>query len=252
MTELSFDGFADPSVDHADFAYPADSAGLRLTLSVFADRPGLRAELRDDAVEAGFRINHVAGLDGLVNGEPRALGDVVVVDCPQVDGAIMAGLSRLDQRAARVGARLVVSTSVDALDDVFGCLDQSQPQLLVAPSRAERVIALGQIVSRQSGRVSELSEADRLVLLRLSEQVSAIGARLERLNGGDLADRMPATARLNEASALFRFAPRRPLSGRRPCRRRGWCAASSASGRPAPSSSRATFSVIPPGTCCSI
>ncbi|HWU04609.1 MAG TPA: MarR family transcriptional regulator, partial [Novosphingobium sp.] len=165
----------------ADFSYGAgngsadpvyDMARLRLSVSVFADRARLRDEMSEDAQGAGFRVAEAGGLDRLLAEEGRALGDVVLLDCPQIDGETMAGLARLDMRAARGGAQLVVSTSVDALDEVFGCLDQSAPQILVAPSRAERLIALGQVMTRMpQRRVRELSEEDRLVLLRLTEQV---------------------------------------------------------------------------------
>jgi hypothetical protein len=64
----------------------------------------------------------------------KPLGDVVLIDCPVVDGATMAALARLDMRAAHVGAQLIVSTSVEALDDVFAALDQSDPQILVGPA----------------------------------------------------------------------------------------------------------------------
>lgn len=43
----------------ANFAYSTaanDAAGLPLSLSVFADRPHVLGQLRDDAVAAGFRI----------------------------------------------------------------------------------------------------------------------------------------------------------------------------------------------------
>ena len=67
---------------------------------------------------------------------------------------------------------------------MFGCLDQSQPQILVDPSRAERVVALGRVLARAPHlRVRELSEEDRLTLLRLTEQVAEIAQRLERLGG---------------------------------------------------------------------
>ena len=72
---------------------------------------------------------------------------------------------------------------VAALDDVFACLDQSNPQILVDPSRAERAIALGRALVLTPGRgLRELSEEDRLTLLRLTEQVGQIAERLERLN----------------------------------------------------------------------
>lgn len=155
---------------------------LPVALSIFADRAHLRAQMRDDAEAAGFRIAETAGVAGLLEGEARPLGEVVLLDCPVIGGAALAALVRLDERAAHAGAQLVVSTSVAALDDVFACLDRSNPQILVDPTRAERVVALGRVLGRISGaRVRELGEGDRLMLLRLTEQVAQIAQRLEQL-----------------------------------------------------------------------
>ncbi|MEY4473755.1 MAG: hypothetical protein RL671_2059 [Pseudomonadota bacterium] len=167
------------------FSYGApaeDTAGLPLALSIFADRGHLREELREDAEAAGFRIAEAGDVATLLEGDARPLGDVVLLDCPVVEGTQLAALARIDLRAATCGAHLIVSTTVAALDDVFACLDQSNPQILVEPSRAERVIALGRVLARVPNlRLRELSEADRLVLLRLTEQVGQIAERLERL-----------------------------------------------------------------------
>lgn len=171
----------------ANFTYASaanDPASLPLTLSVFADRAHVGASVRDDAEAAGFRLIDGGALADLLDDEVRALGDVILVDCPQPDGAALAALARIDLRAAHTGAQLIVSTSVAGLDDVFGCLDQSNPQILVDPSRAERVVALGRVLGLVSPlRLRELSEDDRLVLLRLTEQVGQIAQRLERIEG---------------------------------------------------------------------
>ena len=188
-----------------DFSYaPAnDAAGMPLAVSIFADRAHIRDQIREDAELAGFRMAECAGIEALLQGEARALGDVVLIDCPALDVAGMAALSRLDMRAAHAGTRLVVSTSVAALDDVFACLDQSSPQILVDPSRAERVIALGRVLAELPNlRLRELSEEDRLSLLRLTEQVGRIAERLERLGNGD-AGVGPALPVLE--SGVFRF-----------------------------------------------
>jgi DNA-binding transcriptional ArsR family regulator len=168
----------------ADFAYqPAnDAAGLPLCVSIFADRAHLREDIREDAQAAGFRIGQCGPIAELLDGAAKPLGEVVLFDCPQAAPSVLAALSRLDMRAARSGAQLVVSTSVEALDDVFACLDQSHPQILVDPGRAERVIALGRVLARVPNlRLRDLSEEDRLVLLRLTEQVGQIAERLERM-----------------------------------------------------------------------
>ena len=167
----------------ADFAYaPAnDVAGRPLSASIFADRARMRDEFRRDVEAAGLAVHDCAPLAALVEGEARALGEVVLLDCPQVDAAALAALARLDLRAARSGSRLVVATTVAALEDVFACCDRSAPQILVDPTSAERVVALGSALARRAGRLRELSHDDRLALLRLTEQVGEIAERLERL-----------------------------------------------------------------------
>ena len=180
-----------------------DRGSLALAVSIFADRSYLRAEMEEDASAAGLRIAQAGDLgnllaaDGVQAHADAMLGDLVLVDCPVIDGAELAALARLDMRAAKSGAQLVVSTSIGSLDDVFGCLDQSEAQILVTPSRAERVIALGRTLARAGNRVRELSEEDRLALLRLTEQVGQIAQRLEALSPGS----GPASAQ----PSAFRF-----------------------------------------------
>lgn len=186
-----------PSANFAtNFAYasPAnDAAGLALRLSIFADRARLRAEIGDDAQGAGFVLAESGELDCLIADEARPLGDVVMVDCPRVDGARLAALARLDMRAAHSGVQLVVSTTIAALDAVFGCLDQSGAQILVDPRRGERLVALGRALAAAPVQgVRELSEEDRLALIRLTEQVTQIAQRLDRFDGPDAAWPGPA------------------------------------------------------------
>ncbi len=201
----------------ADFAYdtPAHGARLPVAVTVLADRPHLRAQVIDDARAAGLRVTASGELAGVLEGEARPLGDVVLVDCPQATGAGLAALARLDQRAARTGAQVVVSTTLDALDDVFACMDQSAPQILVDPGRGERAIALGRALAALPDLgVRELSPGDRLTLLRLSEQVSRIAERLERIEGAPGRDPAPAV----ESPALSFSQPdgREELLVRRP------------------------------------
>ena len=163
--------------------FPKYHAGhLPLAVAVYADRPQLRDEMADDAIAAGFRLTRSGDLAELHGDEARPLGEVVLIDAPVVDGSTLAALARIDMRAARADAQLVVSTTLAALDDVFGCLDQSGAQVLVEPTRAERVIALGRVLaSMPRGRVRELTEDDRLTLLRLTEQVGLLAERFDRL-----------------------------------------------------------------------
>ena len=55
-------------------------------------------------------------------------------------------------------ASLIVSTTLDGLEAVFACMDQSDPRILVDPNRAERVLALGEVMAKL--RIGE--RADRL------------------------------------------------------------------------------------------
>ena len=186
-----------------DFSYKSPAgAGARLALglSIFADRGHVRDLLREDAEAAGFQIVGAAGLADLFEADEHPLGEVVLVDCPLVDPAQLAGLARLDLWVAEHGAQLIISTTVEALDDVFACLDQCGPQILVDPSRAERVIALGRTLAKLPDlRLRELSEEDRLVLLRLTEQIGQIAQRLERLEA-------PEQDLAEERLGAFRFA----------------------------------------------
>lgn len=215
MSKVQFAAFADLAQDFSYGAPANDAAGLRLAVSIFADRGHVREQIREDAEASGFRLAEVGGLSSLLGGHGRQLGEVVLLDCPVVDGAALAALSRLDLRAAQAGVELVVSTSVEALDDVFACLDQSHPQILIQPSRAERIIALGQALARvPSRRVRELSEEDRLVLLRLTEQVTQIADRLDRMGGpaGGAATPIAPTAPAADPAA-FRFDAPRSANG---------------------------------------
>lgn len=187
---------------------PSGSSLSALAVSIYADKGYLRAEMAEDASAAGLRVTQTADLANLLQPEDnRALGDLVLVDCPVIDGAELAALSRLDLRASKCGAHLVVSTSMNSLDDVFGCLDQSDAQILVTPSRADRVIALGRVLTRSGNRVRELSEEDRLSLLRLTEQVSQIAHKLEQISSHATPAEAPAAFRFEQNPAAYPAKP---------------------------------------------
>ncbi|WP_369818313.1 winged helix DNA-binding protein [Novosphingobium aerophilum] len=157
----------------------------------------MRSTMQEDAAGAGLHVAFAGSLGDLPAAEGRSLGDVVMLDCPVIDAATLAALARLDLRAAGGDTRLIVSTSVEMLDEVFACMDMSMPVLLVDPNRAERVIALGQVMAGfPAARLRELSEDDRLMLLRLSEQVGQIAGHMDRL-----APAGPARAGRSGASA---------------------------------------------------
>ena len=152
------------------------------SLSLFAQSDAARAIMAEDAASAGLQVRTARSLTSLHENGGGVLGDIVLVECGQVDAALMAALIRLDERAQRSGAQLVVSTTQDALEDVFGCLDRSNPHILVAPSRAERLVALGAALVEVAGsRVRELDEHDRQALLHLTQEVTRLAKKLEGL-----------------------------------------------------------------------
>lgn len=172
-----------------DFSYGCadDGAGLPARVAIFAEDEGLRSRIGADLDGAGFRFVDGGSVRGLIDGPIALLGDVVMVDCcvtgPRgLDAMMLAGLARLDMRVARSGAKLIVATDLAGLDDVFAVLDQSHPQILVSPSRAERVIAVGRVMGEAgAARLREMGEEDRVALLRLSQQVEAIARSLDRM-----------------------------------------------------------------------
>ncbi|NNC52162.1 MAG: MarR family transcriptional regulator [Erythrobacter sp.] len=171
----------------ADFAYEPvhDGAGIQLAVTILADRDAVRVQMREDAEAAGYRVLECCDLDEYASGATGSLGDLVLVDCVEPVAGAMALLSRLDMRAGKSGAQLIVSTTMDALDAVFGCFSMSGAQILVDPLHAERVIAIGRSLAHVPNlRLRELAEEDRLMLLRLTEQVAGMAERLEKLSPG--------------------------------------------------------------------
>ena len=199
---------------HEDMAREGGDIGrLPLAVSIFADRAHVRDQIREDALGAGLRVGQCGELAILLENDAIPLGEVVLIDCPRLGGARLAALSRLDMRAARSGAQLVVATSVEALDDVFACLDQSGAQILVDPGRAEWIVALGRVLGRTAQvRLRELSEEDRLQLLRITEQVEEIAKRLDRMGLGKLAGLHDGPS-VSEGGTLQVEAPSRDFNG---------------------------------------
>jgi ActR/RegA family two-component response regulator len=189
-------------VTQADFTYgTVEAKAPARSLSIFADRPSLREQLREDAEKAGFDVRRAVPLAQLLDGRPGSLGEAAMIDCPLDDAPSLAALARADREAALTGAQLVISTMFGALDQVYACVERSDPQILVDPSHADRVIALGRVLaSGGAGRVREMSSQDQLMLLRLTEQVGQIAARLEAFGAG------PSASAGNGAGAGGRLA----------------------------------------------
>ncbi|RKF21810.1 MarR family transcriptional regulator [Altericroceibacterium spongiae] len=175
----------------ADFDYrPAGEPGApTLSVSVHADRPYIRDAMREDIEAAGFFLKEAGSAASLLHEPDRPLSDVILLDCPRIDARDMAALARLDQRIARSGTRLIVSTGMETLDAVFGSFGETDTQILVDPTRSDRVIALGQLLAKMPGmRVRELAEEERMAILRMTEQINQIARKLEGLGCEDFSD----------------------------------------------------------------
>lgn len=159
---------------------PADAAGVTLAVSIYADRADMQDSLSRAAGSAGLRVGVAGPVTQLLDGDIAPLGDLVVLECPAIEARTMAALARLDMRIERAGAQLVVLTTMESLDSVFACLDRSDAKILVDPTPGEITVALGrELPLLSASRVRELSDDDRLALLRLSEQVDAIAQKLD-------------------------------------------------------------------------
>jgi hypothetical protein len=185
-----------------DFSYPStgDLAAPAVTLSIFANSPEVRRELRADAEIAGFSPHHDGALVDAIHDPGQELTDCVLLHCEDMSPVDCAGMLALDARLAEAGSRVLVWTPLEALEDVYACIGQCRPQILVAPGRAERVVALGRMMVEKSvDRVRELEEADREALARLTEQVAQIAAQIDRLASGE-----PRAFRLESPAGDYR------------------------------------------------
>jgi DNA-binding MarR family transcriptional regulator len=173
-------------MSQAHFVHSEQESDHAFAAGVYSPRAGTTGEMRDAAEAAGYLLIDYDLLAELDDSPPPLPADVILIDCPVREGATLAALAQLDMRAAREGTRLVVSTTLSALDTVFGCLDQSGADLLVEPTKGDRVIALARAMAKGPPMgVRELSEEDRVALIRLTEQVGQIAAQLDRLAAGE-------------------------------------------------------------------
>ena len=154
---------------------------LAPAVSLFCDAAALPI-LDADVRGAGLAVRAVRLLSSLLDGAAGPLGEVVIADCRQLGAAELAAMVRLDERAARAGAEVLALTSTNTLDDVFGCLATAKVQFLLEPTQAERAVALGIALGRIPGaRVREMDDEDRLASLRLTQEVSRLATKVDRL-----------------------------------------------------------------------
>lgn len=174
------------------------AASRKATIAIISDRGSVRLEVIEDCYAAGisnFRSFDMKELRGRINDGGKfesLIDDIILIDIPHPTESDIDLLICVEKDAERTGVQLLVSTTVDALDDVFGSLTGGFAQILVSPSRADQMIALGEALARCRSAVRELSGDDHIALLRLSEQVSQIAQRLERISGSGSPGDVPA------------------------------------------------------------
>ncbi len=173
-------------MEYLDLSYTEDArTGPKLRVDFFHSHGNDPDQLTADLTKAGYKIGETGELDVLLGGMLETDGDILLIDCGTIDARQLAGLAALDMKFSRSLSQIIVMTSMDNLDAVFACFDQSDAQFLIEASRTDILLALSRAASAgRGGRVREMSEDDRMRLLRLSEQVDAIAKRLDG-NGGD-------------------------------------------------------------------
>ncbi|MDJ0976922.1 MAG: MarR family transcriptional regulator [Erythrobacter sp.] len=199
----------------ADFEYGTAMADkpVPTRVSVYGGEGFWREETLEDLRAVGCRTHDGGDLSALVDGPVASLGDVVVVECLGLPSNEVGSLVRLNDRIAASGADLVVLTSLSALDAIFSIFDRSSPQILVDPTRAELLIAVGRVMPGvPNRRLQEINERDRSTLLRLAEQVDTIARELDRISGLDT----NGAEKLSDFKRDFRPASAEPLTFARP------------------------------------
>ena len=193
MAQLAYFMDADPDWADGSGADPIAASSVGRSLSLFGSDATRLGRIADDARLAGLGVQAMRNLADVTEGTVGLLGDIVAIDVPSVSGAEMAALVRLDERAVRSGAQLIVLTSEAALEDVFGCLERSHPQIVIGGRQSEGLIALGAALARLQGRrVREMDEEDRLAFLKLTEQLGRLSDRLDRFESGTARLESPA------------------------------------------------------------
>ena len=92
----------DPAADFSPGGPACSPSALPLSVSIFADRAHLRAEIGQDAAAAGFRVAASADLAALLDEQPLVLGDIILVDCDQRKLEVELSDAELADRLSKV------------------------------------------------------------------------------------------------------------------------------------------------------
>ncbi len=175
---------------HQDHPFhTAEPAGKTLLAAILSDRSHLRADLADDIIAAGIAVADDRSFsefceETAANGLTAPVaGHIILADCPAVGGSEAAALRRLANAVQQGGQRLILSTTLDALDEVRAVLGSCEADLLVAPGRSEWLLALARAAAETGKQARQGVEESRLLLLQLTEQISRLSRRVETFSG---------------------------------------------------------------------
>lgn len=182
----------------------------KLTTSIFADRGHVRAEIRDDAKMAGFQLAESGTLDDILHRDDHRPVDLIVLDCMGLDRDLCEAIRAFDQNLCDTSRRVIVSTNMDSLDQVYGCFALSNPYILVSTGRAERLLALSRFaMEANDNRVRELSEEERRNFDLMSERITGMAIKLDSLiaqrDGGRDGERDGSSSAFNLQSPRGEF-----------------------------------------------
>lgn len=167
--------------------------------SLFFDDPQVGQELIDDAEMLNLRVAETGSTADFLRLGMVPRGDLMFVVCPHLDTENCERLEEVD-RHIRLGSRhLILDIPWAALDLVYRCVHQCNPQILVATGRAARLQAINRARKQLATLAfNDLGREERETLDRLSEQVDLIAQRLETLTA------------LQASQSAFRFASPAP------------------------------------------
>ena len=116
------------------------------TLSLFADDAEYRGALVNDCERSGLRLVHNEPLTALLS-RPRfdALGELIVVRIGELTAALTKRQTELDRFASKTGKRFYVVCEPGVLAVLRDALRGLTTEVLIRPSRWERMFRLGEI-----------------------------------------------------------------------------------------------------------
>jgi len=170
------------------------------TVAIRAEDQNSINQISEDAKSAGYHVISTELICELFDNPDYPQADIIIYNVDKWDDRRCEALSNFDHDVKVTGQHLIITSKLEFLENIFGCFNRSNPKILIATHRFEMALALARLrPAADVARVRNFADDDRLMLLRLTEQIENIAARLD----GNIGTRA-LTDRTSEASA-FRF-----------------------------------------------